>query len=236
MKIMSLLVIWMLVMLGQTVITAKDDKRPHHPPELTSTKELIVQQNQIAERLGVPIITEKLFRQMKDEKPCKLVLVKNTKYYQVNQVRVTDRWTYPYVRDVMGEIGELYYKKFHKRFPIISMARTLERYQRMIKPRIGRRKNRAYNPNVFFDPDNPEAVSMHVRLLAFDSTDKDLTEQQKIVWRETLVSYVKTKNGRVQVAEESNRGTGEILANHYVVYYGSFLEEYYKNLRWPLLL
>ena len=253
---LMLLIIILIILLLSSSSKGQNKPRPPHPPELTSSKEIVAEQNKVAERLGVPIILDdemlKEFTSEKTPDENRLVRLVNTPYCSVTRVNPQFRWTHQWVRDYIDDLSKRYYAISHERLQIVSATRTLKWQKLMttkwIYDKRGRRhRNRAYNPNAFIDTDNPDVTSLHTFALAFDISTKQMTPVLIMILQEILITDTKNTQNRVQVAEESikirhrhaHRRRGKrttytytysyrIIAYHCVIFNASFLNLYSK--------
>ena len=206
--------------------------RPEHPPELTSSRELIMGQNKLADSLSMPLINNKDFNQLK--KNGYLVPFEGRSYMVVT-VKNKLRFSTKSLGNYLNKLGEDFYTQFGYKLKITQLSRTPQEQariangKRVIKTkRKGKWRSRVINVQTNAIPITcccPELRSLHERGNTGDISRRVIDRRgrqyamtsEQLEWMRLRLIKDKTENNdRVQPSEE---GT----CFHIVIFDGTFL-------------
>ncbi len=202
---------------------------PPQPLELKPIHQDRINQNNVADKLVIPVIwDETVIKQMRlapaNRSDLKLKLLQFQLVPSLHSLYLTAKasYTYPWVNDFLAKFGQEQFQATKKKLLVNSFYRTVQTQRAMFTPRFkrvgrGRRRrikqvNKAYNPYAakFFDENHEfdeDLVSLHCRAVAIDISRRNLTLAQ-IAWiRAKLIELKKLNIGVFPIEErtKSNR-------------------------------
>jgi hypothetical protein len=187
---------------------------PKRPPELTGSKEQRIAQNLRAIQLGLPQIqTEDELKKLAQDKV--LVELGDTRHYYVDrglikksralknkkvQVEKERRpvFVYLWAKSYLEKLAEDFFRESHKRFKIVSGARSLWLQHEMT------RKGSAYYTPYAAKAGDPLEESLHARANTIDISRRGMTLKEIKWMRDRLIA---DKNNGVEVELENQEET-----------------------------
>lgn len=197
-----------------------------------------INQNNVADKLGIPVIwDESVIKQMRltptnrSDSGLKLLQFQLVPSLHSPYLTAKSSYTYSWVNDLLAKFGQEQYLATKKRILINSFYRTVQTQRNMFTPRFkrigrGRKRrlkqiNKAYNPYAakFYDENNEvdeDLISLHCRAVAIDISRRNLTLDQ-IEWIRVKLIALKKLDIGVSPIEERTKAN-RINCFHVVIF------------------
>lgn len=167
-------------------------------PVFQGSRESLVLQNQEIDRLQLPRISdEEQLQELIDKQ--ELLPLESNDYVTVAIAEPNHRYCKAWTRDFVEDLGEAYYKQFHRPIEVTSAVRTVE-YQH---------KLRRHNRNAA--PETGDTASSHLAGITVDILKRGMNHRQRH-WLDEYLSPLK-EQGLIEPEEERRQPVYHIMVS-----------------------